>query len=380
MLPIFVLSLPGFSFAQKYDALRCRPLKSFMRNLAGWGDAEFAALKSPGTGTAAVTPEGPAFRALWERLSLERNERIGAGSYIFETRRGQIERFLKDFDKAISAPIPVFDAKRLDGYSKKLKPLDLVYACRIVLGLTSVANYFIAEKKYDDAVRMHLLLYRFGQAVAAGEGEPSSFECFEAGHAIRSASAEKALKIIAFRGPFLKSGAVFYLEALRKISADARGEMAFADLVKGQRLNMRRFFEEIPGAFEKKAAKMDRKQKNSRMKNIRAVTGKIAGVYDAAYSKEIEILASRAGDPAAFKSASEAVRYSAAAGRSEILRSSAFEPTDEFHSFMAALGFPDPGAFLDKFTQSGIKTRGLSLVCKIAARYMKYGELPFKYY
>ena len=170
-----ILSLFSQAFAAEIQKRKCN---CFMKELDGFTKSEFDSMFEKDLTAKLET----------RKIDSTAHESIqAAGQKIFEAHKDKIEGLISKFNEILDVPIKIkYSEDELKKVLTSAPVIDFKYYRNLSRALTFVAYYLICSGRDEDAIKLLILDYRFGQILAAGDGEPPSIMTHMIGIAIKN--------------------------------------------------------------------------------------------------------------------------------------------------------------------------------------------------
>ncbi len=163
-----------------------------------------------------------------KNLTEEELEQINScGKFIYEKYKTDIDLLIKNYDKLINEKNPRPSDAQYRAIRSSAPMLDLSYTA-----ITIISRRLESEKRFEDALKLSTLSWRFGQIVLNGDGGISSLITAMIGIAVKNFSAQENLCRIMISGDFDAEFYQKYSKNLLKLSED---EMDMAGVMECER-------------------------------------------------------------------------------------------------------------------------------------------------
>ena len=211
--------------AQTPSAAKYRDFNCFMRNHAG--------LDRDGASDAALIINTTASNISDDdkKTNLEKSEKL------YFKYESEIKKLVGEFDKIMAEKVPPYDEARAANSRTTDKSLEFNYCRNLAKLLKAVSNYLLIKGRYEESLKLILIGFKFGQIIAAGDGESPSLLMHLIGISI---------KTVALSGPETQAAllranftADRYDELSKLVERMASEDIAFQDVLKSDQTRMK---------------------------------------------------------------------------------------------------------------------------------------------
>ncbi len=124
------------------------------------------------------------------------------GGKIYDKYKAEIDTLIKNYDKILDAENPVPSEAQYAALRSTSPVIDFRYTRSITRVLAAVSRRFESEKRYDEALKLSTLAWRFGQMIQNGDGEASMLITAMIGIAVKNIAAQENICRILIAGNF----------------------------------------------------------------------------------------------------------------------------------------------------------------------------------
>jgi len=166
-------------------------------------------------------------------LKKEELEQLNAcGRMIYEKYRTDIDALIKNYDRLLDEKNPAPSAKQYSAARSAGATIDFSYTRSLARALAVVSRWLESEKRFDEALKLSTLSWRFGQIVLNGDGGMSSLIMSMIGIAVKNITAQNHLCQILTSGDF---NAEFYQKYSKRLFELNEDEMDSAAVLECER-------------------------------------------------------------------------------------------------------------------------------------------------
>ena len=124
------------------------------------------------------------------------------GGKIYDKYKAEIDTLIKNYDEILSAGNPVPSEAKYAALRSSSPVIDYRYTRSIVRVLAAVSRRLESEKRYDEALKLSTLAWRFGQIIQSGDGEASMLITAMIGIAVKNIATQQNICRILIAGEF----------------------------------------------------------------------------------------------------------------------------------------------------------------------------------
>jgi len=298
------------------------------------------------------------------------HERIQtAGRKIFEAHKNKIEGLISKFDEILAVPIKIkYSEDELKKVITSAPTIDYKYYRNLARALNFVAYYLTCSAERDeDAIKLLILNYRFGQVIAAGDGEPPSIMTHMIGIAIKNMAMRNLmvdfLTEAALTSKISQQAFANYAKIFAKLESD---EVDFKVVIDAeshfiQNLADKELWENPEdGQMKDAIAKIGKNRLDEAKKTVKE---KFANVYERTFSAYSKCR----GDFMAFQKEIDAI-FKKIQDDSKVSSSIFFgDPFDAIANIVLNIAYPTFGKVYERYLVSKLYSRGAYLTARLLA-------------
>ena len=142
------------------------------------------------------------------------------GGKIYNKYKTEIDSLIKDYDKIIETKNPRPVEAQYAALRSTSSVIDYRYTRSLVRVLAMVARWLESEKRYEEALKLTTLTWRFGQIIHNGDGEVSLLITAMIGIAVKNIAAQGSMNRILTAGNFEAEFYQNYSQRLFKLIDD----------------------------------------------------------------------------------------------------------------------------------------------------------------
>lgn len=287
------------------------------------------------------------------------------GKKIYEAHKAQIDGLISRYKAIINEPIKtVFSENDLAALSAARPNIDFKYTRGLARALMVVAYHLGRAGRPEDAVKLLTIVYRFGQIVAAGDGEPPALITHMIGISVKNVALKTLLGAIMVGAA--ETGAIkpeFFREYASALARMDSEEMAFIKSIETESRMIIHIAEkdiwENPDEDLKKTISKIGPDKVAEAKKV--IKDKIARTYEktfAAYSKyETDLVPLNIE----IKAISDKITEDSKS------LSNLIDPFDAVANIILSIAYPNMGRAYEQYLFSRLHARGVYLLARLLA-------------
>ena len=166
-----------------------------------------------------------------KKANLEKSEKL------YFKYESEIKKLIGEFDKIMAEKVPVYDQAKADRGKLTDKILEFNYCRNLSKLLKAASNYLLIKGRYEDSLKLILINFKFGQIIAAGDGEVLTLLTHLIGDSIKITALSGPETQVAFRKAGLTADR--YDELSKLLERMDGEEIGFSDVIKSDQAQMK---------------------------------------------------------------------------------------------------------------------------------------------
>ncbi len=308
-----------------------------------------------------------------KKSNLEKSEKL------YLKYESEIKKLIGEFDKIMAGKVPAYDQAKADSARITDKTVEFNYCRNLSKLLKAVSNYLLIKGRYEESLKLVLINFKFGQIIAAGDGEPVSLIMHMIGIAVKNVALSGPETHIAFAKADLSGARCDELS--KELERMDREEISFSDVMKSEQTMLKNFIKNglfTPGgtgifSMDPAAMKMADNLSARQKADIEKLT---LEKLDSIEAETNTLLLKYAGQPYLASLEAAKIGEEIAGNTKPSLFRSLFNKPEAVSNLIIGICFPNFTRAYEQHLASRYKTDGLKFLCRVLKNFRETGKWP----